>query len=99
VSFICRQIPGSVSDVGNVIYGSEGTCHIGAGNSGSKIFDRAGKKVWEMDGSIAAAYTGQKVLWEFLTKESKLDLFPKDLTMDASLPKPEYAIPGKMKLV
>jgi predicted dehydrogenase len=137
VSFICRQIPGAVSDVGNVIYGSEGTCHIGAGNSGSKIFDRAGKKVWEMDGSIAAAYkqehkdlidsiragkpivelkqtaessltavlgrvaayTGQKVSWDFLTKESKLDLFPKNLTMDASLPAPEYAIPGKTKLV
>jgi len=137
VSFMCRQIPGTSSDVSNVVYGSEGACHIGAGNSGSKIFDRAGKKVWEMDGSIAAAYkqehkdlidsirsgkpivelkqtadsslvavlgrvaayTGQKVSWDFLTKESKLDLFPKDLTMDASLPTPEHAIPGKTKLV
>ncbi len=137
VSFICRQIPGTVSDVGNVIYGSEGTCHIGAGNSGSKIFDRAGKQVWEMDGSIAAAYkqehkdlidsiragkpivelkqtadsslaavlgrvaayTGQKVSWDFLTKESKLDLFPKNLAMDASLPKPQHAVPGRTKLV
>lgn len=137
VSFICRQIPGTVSDVGNVIYGSKGMCHIGAGNSGSKIFDRDGKKVWEMDGSIAAAYkqehkdlidsiragkpivelkqtadsslvavlgrvaayTGQKVSWDFLTKESKLDLFPVNLTMDGTLPMPEHAVPGKTKLV
>jgi hypothetical protein len=46
-----------------------------------------------------AAYTGQKVSWEFLTKESTLDLFPKNLALDASLPTPEHAIPGKTKLV
>jgi len=137
VSFMCRQIPGAASDVSNVVYGSEGECHIGAGNSGSKILDRAGNKVWEMGGSIAAAYkqehkdlidsiragkpivefkqtadsslvavlgriaayTGQKVTWDFLTKESTLDLFPKNLTMDASLPAPQHAIPGRTKLV
>ena len=137
VSFMCRQVPGTPSDVGNVIYGTTGTCHIGAGNAGSKIFDRSGKKSWEMSGSIAdaykqehkdlidsiragkpivelkqtadssltavlgrvAAYTGQKVTWDFLTKESKLDLFPKDLTWTSSLPAPQHAIPGKTKLV
>ncbi|MFM8708138.1 MAG: Gfo/Idh/MocA family protein, partial [Planctomycetia bacterium] len=137
VSFMCRQIPGAASDVSNVVYGSKGECHIGAGNSGSRIFDRDGKKVWEMAGSIAAAYkqehkdlvdsirggkpivelkqtadsslvavlgrvaayTGQKVTWDFLTKESKLDLFPKNLSMDASLPAPQHAIPGRTKLV
>ena len=137
VSFMCRQLPGAASDVSNVVYGSEGECHIGAGNSGSKIFNRAGEKVWEMDGSIAAAYkqehrdlidsiragkpivelrqtadssmaavlgrvaayTGQKVSWEFLTKESTLDLFPKNLALDASLPTPEHAVPGRTKLV
>lgn len=137
VSVICRQIPGSANDVGNVIYGSKGQCHIGASSSGSRIVDRAGSEIWKMDGSIAdayrqehkdlidsiragkpivelrqtadssltavqgrlAAYTGQRVSWEFLTKESKLDLFPKHLAMDATLPKPEYAIPGKTKLI
>ena len=137
VSFMCRQVPGTPSDVGNVIYGTTGTCHIGAGNTGSKIFDRSGKKTWEMSGSISdaykqehkdlidsiragtpivelkqtadssltavlgrlAAYTGQKVTWDFLTKESKLDLFPKDLTWTSSLPAPQHAIPGKTKLV
>jgi predicted dehydrogenase len=137
VSFMCRQLPGTPSDVGNVIHGTTGTCHIGAGNTGSKIFDRSGKKTWEMPGSISdaykqehkdlidsiragtpivelkqtadssltavlgrlAAYTGQKVTWDFLTKESKLDLFPKDLTWTSSLPAPQHAIPGKTKLV
>jgi myo-inositol 2-dehydrogenase / D-chiro-inositol 1-dehydrogenase len=137
VSFMCRQIPGALTDVGNVIYGSEGTCHIGAGNAGSQIHDRAGKKVWEQSGSIAdaykqehkdlvdsiragkpivelkatadssltavlgrlAAYTGQRVTWDFLTKESKLDLFPAGLSWGGSLPKPQHAVPGKVKLV
>lgn len=26
-----------------------------------------------------AAYTGQKVTWDFVAKESQLDVFPKDL--------------------
>ena len=46
-----------------------------------------------------AAYTGQKVSFDFLAKESKLDLFPKELAWDSSLPKPEFAIPGRTKLV
>jgi predicted dehydrogenase len=46
-----------------------------------------------------AAYTGQRVTFDFLAKESKLDLFPKDLSWDAALPAPTYAIPGKTKLV
>jgi predicted dehydrogenase len=137
VSVICRQIPGSANDVGKVIYGSKGQCHIGASSSGSRIVDRAGNEIWKMDGSIAdayrqehkdlidsiragkpivelrqtadssltavqgrlAAYTGQRVSWEFLTKESKLDLFPKHLAIDAELPEPGHAIPGKTKLV
>ena len=70
---------------------------------------RSGKPIVELrqtaDSSMAAvlgrvaAYTGQKVSWEFLTKESTLDLFPKDLALDASLPTPEHAVPGRMKLV
>jgi len=137
VSFMCRQIPGAAGDVGNVIYGTKGQCHIGAANAGSRIFDREGRKVWDMAGSIAdaykqehkdlvdsiragkpivelkqladssmvavlgrmAAYTGQRVTWKFATEESKLDLFPKDLTWESSLPKPQYAVPGKTKLI
>jgi predicted dehydrogenase len=46
-----------------------------------------------------AAYTGQKVTFDFLAKESKLDLFPKELAWDSSLPKPKFAVPGRTKLV
>lgn len=45
-----------------------------------------------------AAYTGQRVTWDFVTEKSKLDLFPKNLTWDAELPKPKFAIPGVTKL-
>ena len=137
LSFMCRQIPGTEGDNGNVIYGTEGTCHIGAMSRGSWILDRSGKEVWRMEGSISdayqqehkdlidsiragtpivelqqtaessltavlgrmAAYTGQKVTWDFVTNESQLDLFPKNLTWDASLPEPRAAVPGATKLV
>jgi hypothetical protein len=46
-----------------------------------------------------AASTGQKVSWEFLTKESPLDLLPKNIALDASLPTPQHAVPGRTKLV
>ena len=45
-----------------------------------------------------AAYTGQKVTWDFATTESKLDLFPKDFDIKGSRPEPAHAIPGKTKL-
>ena len=70
---------------------------------------RAGKPICELkqtaDSSLVAVlgrvacYTGQKVTWKFLAEDSQLDLFPKDLTWTSSLPKPQYAIPGKTKLV
>ncbi|QDV55598.1 Gfo/Idh/MocA family protein [Rosistilla oblonga] len=46
-----------------------------------------------------AAYTGQLVSWDFASKESTLDLFPKELAWDGKRPAGEYAIPGKTKLV
>ena len=46
-----------------------------------------------------AAYTGKKVTWDFATNESKLDLFPKDFDINGSRPEPEFAIPGKTKLI
>jgi hypothetical protein len=70
---------------------------------------RAGKPIVELkqtaESSLTAvmgrmaAYTGQKVTWDFVTQESKLDLFPKNLTWESTLPEPQFAIPGKTKLV
>lgn len=137
VSFMCRQIPGSQGRNDNVIYGTEGTCQIGAANSGSRIIDRQGKQIWEKEGKIkdayreehraliesirnetpiveltqtanssmvgvlgrVAAYSGKKVTWDFMTKQSTLDLFPKSLTWDGPLPSKGHAVPGKTKLV
>ena len=136
LSFMCRQIPGSESDNGNVIYGTKGTCYIGSFSRGSRIVDRDGKEIWKMEGSIGdaykqehkdlvdsivagkpivelkqtadssltavmgrmAAYTGKKVTWDFVTKESQLDLFPKDLDWNGTLPPAAHAVPGKTKL-
>jgi predicted dehydrogenase len=136
-SFMCRQIPDTQTDNGNVIYGTKGICYIGAGSGDSRITDHAGNEQWRMAGSIEAAYqqehkdlidsiragrpivelqqtaessltavmgrmaayTGKKVTWDFVTKESQLDLFPKDLELDGARPKPEFAIPGKTPLV
>jgi myo-inositol 2-dehydrogenase/D-chiro-inositol 1-dehydrogenase len=137
VSFTCRQIPGTGVEVGSVIHGSKGTCHIAGSNGGSRILDRSGTTVWEQGGSIAAAYrqehkdlvdsirrgkpivelrqtadsslvavlgrvaayTGRKVTFDFLAKESKLDLFPAELAWDGPLPPPSHAVPGRTKLV
>ena len=46
-----------------------------------------------------AAYTGQLVTWDFVTQQSALDLFPKELALDNPRPEPSFAIPGKTKLV
>lgn len=137
VSFMCRQIPGSQGANDNVVYGTEGSCRIGASNAGSQIFDRAGKKVWEMSGKISdaykqehkdlvdsiragkpivelkqtadssmvgvlgrvAAYTGKRVTWDYMTKKSTLDLFPKELEWSGSLQPRSFAVPGRTKLV
>ena len=137
ISFMCRQIPGTTGENGSVIEGTEGTCFIGAINSGSRIVDRQGREIWKMGGSISqayqqehkdlvdsiragepivelkqtadsslaavlgriAAYTGQKVGFQFLAEESQLDLFPPDLTWDSTLPEPQFAVPGRTKLV
>ena len=70
---------------------------------------RAGKPIVELrqtaDSSLVAvlgrvaAYTGRKVTFDFLAKESKLDLFPADLRWDGALPPPKHAVPGRTKLV
>ena len=70
---------------------------------------RAGKPIVELkqtaDSCLTAvmgrmaAYTGQEVTWDFVTKESTLDLFPKGLTWESSLPASPFAVPGSTKLV
>lgn len=137
LSFMCRQIPGTEADNGNVIFGTKGTAYIPAYSGTSRILDRDGKELWKEKGSIAiayqqehkdlidsiragtpivelietanssltavmgrmAAYTGQRVTWDFVTKQSKLDLFPKDLDWNGARPKPQFAIPGVTKLI
>ena len=137
LSFKCRQWPGATADNTNVIYGTQGTMHIGAASKGSWMLDRKGEKTWSADGSIAdaykqehkdlvdsiladqpiveleetakssltavmgrlAAYTGQRVDWDFVTEKSTLDLFPEDLTMDSVVTSQGHAIPGITKLI
>ncbi|MFG0261720.1 MAG: Gfo/Idh/MocA family protein [Novipirellula sp. JB048] len=55
-SFMCRQIPSTKSDIGNVIYGTKGSCTILGGNSGASIRTPDGKVTWEMGGNIGDAY-------------------------------------------
>jgi predicted dehydrogenase len=137
VHLVCRQIPGTAGDNYTVIYGTEGSCFIGAMSSPSRIVDRKGRETWKAEGSIGAAYrqehkalidsirqgqpivelnqtadsslvavlgrvaayTGQRVKFDFLASESKLDLFPAELSWDGALPPPKFAIPGRTKLV
>lgn len=46
-----------------------------------------------------AAYTGSQVTWDFVSKESKLDLMPPDLTLESNLVTAGVARPGNTKLV
>ena len=46
-----------------------------------------------------AAYTGKKVTWDFAVNESKLDMFPEELNLDAAVEIPSFAVPGKEPLV
>jgi predicted dehydrogenase len=43
-----------------------------------------------------AAYSGQEITWDQMMK-SDLSLLPEDLSMDAALPEPPVAVPGKYK--
>jgi hypothetical protein len=46
-----------------------------------------------------AAYTGERVTWDFVSRESVLDLMPAALTLASSLPPPRVAVPGRTPLV
>lgn len=70
---------------------------------------RAGKPIVELketaNSSLTAvlgrlaAYTGQKVTWDFVTDKSTLDLFPKNMALEGVPPSKGCAIPGQTKLV
>ncbi len=96
---------------GNVVWSIKGDINAAYKQEHKELVDsiRAGSPIVELiqtaQSSLTAvmgrmaAYTGRQVSWDFITNESKLDLFPKDLTADSSLPAPEFAVPGKTKLV
>ena len=44
-----------------------------------------------------AAYTGKRVTWDFATKVKLI--FPKDFDINGSRPEPQFAVPGKTKLI
>jgi predicted dehydrogenase len=46
-----------------------------------------------------SAYTGKKVTWDFALNQSKLDLLPRELNLDAVPPPVTVAEPGKTKLI
>ncbi|TWT66213.1 Gfo/Idh/MocA family protein [Allorhodopirellula solitaria] len=70
---------------------------------------RAGKPIVELkqtaDSSLTAvlgrlaAYTGQKVTWDFVTDKSTLDLWPKNMETEGVPPSDGCVIPGRTKLV
>jgi myo-inositol 2-dehydrogenase/D-chiro-inositol 1-dehydrogenase len=96
---------------GNEIWSMKGDIGAAYEQEHKDLIDsiRAGNPIVELrktaDSSMTAvlgrmaAYTGQKVSWEFATNESTLDLFPKDFDIDGPRPEPQFAIPGKTKLV
>ncbi len=137
VSFKNRTWPNCKTDNHNVVYGTQGSMHIGAGNRGSSMFDSKGVEVWNCDGKISdaykqehkdlvdsivagkpivelkqtaessltavmgrmSAYAGQKIDWNFVSKESTLNLFPEDLNEATILKNDGFAVPGESPLV
>ena len=95
---------------GNEVWSMEGDIGAAYEQEHKDLVDsiRAGKPIVEFnetaDSSLTAvlgrlaAYTGRRVTWDFVTDESQLDLFPEKLDLDAELPSPGYAIPGKTEL-
>jgi predicted dehydrogenase len=46
-----------------------------------------------------SAYTGKRVDWDFVTKKSQLDLYPKNITLATPIHSPGHALPGRTKLI
>ena len=45
-----------------------------------------------------AAYSGQTATWDFMTKQSKLDLMPKVIAIPGDAPAPFVRKPGEYRL-
>lgn len=100
-----------IDRAGNIIWQTKGDIAAAYRQEHKDLVDsiRAGRPIVELrqtaDSSLVAvmgrlaAYTGQKVTWDFLANESKLDLFPADLAWDGPLPPPQHAIPGRTPLI
>jgi predicted dehydrogenase len=96
---------------GNTVWETKGSISDAYKQEHKDLIDsiRAGRPIVELkqtaDSSLVAvlgrvaAYTGQKVTFDFLAKESKLDLFPAHLAWDGALSPPSHAVPGRTKLV
>jgi len=95
---------------GNEIWSASGSISDAYRQEHKDLVDsiRSGKPIVELkqtaESSLTAvlgrlaAYTGQRVTWDFLTQESTLDLFPGEL-IDANFHPPGgHAIPGKTRL-
>ena len=95
---------------GNEIWSMEGDIRAAYRQEHKDLIDavRSGQPIVEFketaDSSLTAvmgrmaAYSGQRVTWDFVTKESELNLFPRELDIKGSLPSPGYAVPGKHQL-
>ena len=95
---------------GNELYSARGNIGAAYRQEHKDLVDSivAGKPIVELqqtaDSSLTAAmgresaYSGKKVSWEFMTRDSKQDTFKHDLTMDSSIESPGPAVPGKYEL-
>ncbi|MDG2206486.1 MAG: Gfo/Idh/MocA family oxidoreductase [Pirellulales bacterium] len=70
---------------------------ISAGKPIVELAETAASSLTAVMGRLAA-YTGEQVDWDFVAQQSTLDLFPKELKIDESLPIASYAVPGVTKL-
>lgn len=96
---------------GEEVWRSEGKISAAYQQEHKDLIDsiRAGEPIVELKETAAssltavmgrvAAFTGQNVTWDFITQESKLDLFPADLKMQGEMDTAPVAVPGVTKLV
>ena len=55
-SFTGRHWPNSDNQLDNVVYGSKGVAYLRAFDSGTQIYDHAGKELFSIKGNLGAAY-------------------------------------------
>jgi predicted dehydrogenase len=91
------SLPGDLS----AAYQAEHKALVDAVRSGKPIVEFRETSESSMTAVLGrvAAYTGKNVTWDFLAKESQLDLFPPDLDIGGALSEPKHAVPGRTKLV